>query len=146
MQIRVQGQKIQCIRSTYDSEIKRSRQSVVATLPRWADKMPSDGFGIENLTDSELAELQAWLDAKRADREANDSAYGVRYAHNRIAEIADYVVSGKADDVLSADQAAKIWESIGKLQAAMKKAGHPRPVKPSASKQPKALPGQADLL
>ncbi len=146
MQIRVQGQKIQCIRSVYDSEIKRSRQSVVATLPRWADKMPSDGFGVENLTESERAELQAWLDAKRADREANDLTYGVRYAHSRIAEIADYVASGKADDVLSADQAARIWESIGKLQAAMRKAGHPRPVKPAKSKQPKALPGQADLL
>lgn len=146
MQIRVQGQKIQCIRSTYDPQIKRSRQSVVATLPRWADKMPSDGCGVENLTEAELAELQAWLDAKAADREANDLAYSVRYASTRIAEIADYVASGKADDLLSADHAAKIWESIGKLQAAMRKAGHPRPVKPAKSKQPKPLPGQADLL
>lgn len=145
MQIRVQGQKIQCIRSVYDPEIKRSRQSVVATIGKYADKIPSEG--LEALTDAEMAELRDWFDERAATGSAADARLRVRFAPTELLRLAEAVVSGQADEILSAaDHAASIWESIAKLQAAMRKAGHPRPAKPAKPTQRKALPGQADLL
>lgn len=144
MQIRVQGQKIQCIRSTYDPQIKRSRQTVVATLDKYADKFPS--AGLDALTESELAELHAWFDARAAQRSADDARICLQFAPEWLNRIAGALADEQADAILSADHAASIWESIAKVQAAMRKAGHPRPAKPVKSKQKKALPGQADLL
>lgn len=144
MQIRVQGQKIQCIRSVYDPEIKRSRQSVIATIGKYADKIPSDG--LEALTETEMAELRAWFDERAATGSAADARLRVRFAPTELLRLAEAVAGGQADEILSADHAASIWESIAKVQAAMRKAGHPRPARPAKPAQRKALPGQADLL
>lgn len=144
MQIRTQGRKTQCIRSTYDPQIKRSRQTVVATFDRYADKFPS--AGLDALTEGELAELHAWFDAKKAQRAAEDARINLRIAPGWLNRIAGALADEQADSILSADHVAAIWDGIARLQAAMRKAGHPRPAKPVKSKQKKALPGQADLL
>ncbi len=144
MQIRVQGQKIQCIRSAYDPQIKRSRQSVVATLDKYADKIPSEG--LEALVDEEMAELRAWFDARAAQRSADDARICLQFAPGWLNRIAGALADEQADAILSDEHVAKIWESIGSLQVALRKAGHPRPVKKAKAKQPKPLPGQADLL
>lgn len=141
MQFRVQGKKIQCIRAVYDPQAKRSRQTMIASFDRWSDRIPADGTA--GLTDLERSELQAWLDARaeksRAETAKIDAMYSADYI-NRVTRTVE-----TSADILSADQAERLWVSIDKLQKALKKAGHPKPRKP-AKPVSKALPGQADLL
>jgi len=143
MQIRTQGRKIQCIRSEYDPEIKRSRQKVVATLHSWADRMPSEG--LEVLTDEERAQLTEYLAKKAAERAERDTAFALLTLDRSVERLAGAVEKG-GDGELSAEVAARTWTAIQRLQKALKKAGHPKPA-PQAKRPAKpTLEGQGDLL
>ncbi len=141
MQFRIQGQKIQCIRSTYDSEIKRSRQKVVASFDKWTDKMPS--VGLDDFTDEEREELAAWLSQRAEEQTAASKVTALLIAESSIARISAAVASEHALEVLDEALAARVWTEIIELQKALRKAGYPRPkvVKPAL----KAI-GQGDLL
>ena len=141
MQFRIQGQKIQCIRSTYDSEIKRSRQKVVASFDKWTDKMPS--VGLDDFTDEEREELAAWLSQRAEEQTAASKVTALLIAESSIARIRAAVASEHALEVLDEALAARVWTEIIELQKALRKAGYPRPkvVKPAL----KAI-GQGDLL
>ena len=143
MQIRVQGRKIQCIRSEYDPEIKRSRQRVVATLDSWADKMPS--AGLEALTDAERAQLADYLAPKAAEREEQTTRYTLETLDRGVTRLVEAVERG-GEEGLAPEVAARTWEAIQRLQKALKKAGHPKPA-PQAKRPAKpVLEGQGDLL
>ena len=141
MQFRIQGQKIQCIRSTYDSEIKRSRQKVVASFDKWTDKIPS--VGLDDFTDEEREELAAWLSQRAEEQTAASKVTALLIAESSIARISAAVASEHALEVLDEALAARVWTEIIELQKALRKAGYPRPkvVKPAL----KAI-GQGDLL
>lgn len=141
MQFRIQGQKIQCIRSTYDSEIKRSRQKVVASFDKWTDKMPS--VGLDDFTDEEREELAAWLSQRAEEQTAASKVTALLIAESSIARVSAAVASEHALEVLDEALAARVWTEIIELQKALRKAGYPRPkvVKPAL----KAI-GQGDLL
>jgi hypothetical protein len=139
VQFREQGKKIQCILSTYDPSSKRSHQKLVASFDRWADSLPSDG--LEELTDAERQELEAWFAARRADMQARSRRWKLDDAPRILADLADAV---RAADTLTADHAARIWAGLGELAKALRKAGHPKPKRERPA--PVALPGQADLL
>ena len=141
MQFRIQGQRIQCIRSTYDSEIKRSRQKVVASFDKWTDKMPS--AGLDDFTDEEREELAAWLSQRAEEQTAASKVTALLIAESSIARISAAVASEHALEVLDEALAARVWTEIIELQKALRKAGYPRPkaVKPAL----KAI-GQGDLL
>lgn len=130
MQIREQGKQVQLIRSTYDKDKKRNVAKVVTHFPRYTDENPSaDVWGV--LTDEEKVQLQEWLDERAAKKAETDK--------NRSARIAPNIVGGliPAADLMTPEVAAQVWEQLGKLQKALKKAGHKRPplVKVAAEKQ-----------
>ena len=114
MQIRVQGKKIQCIRSEYDPEIKRSRQKVVAAIDRWTDKMPS--AGLDALTDDERAQLSAWLDQKRAEKAEESTAVTLRTLDWSVSRLAGAVERG-GEEGLTPEVAARTWEQIALLSS-----------------------------
>lgn len=149
MQIREQGKKIQCIRSVYDSTIKRSRQTVVASFSRWADKLPS--AELTALTDEERAELSTWWAEYRRKGESSLMLYTVRNMARTLATQADALTAAATAvtelPALTVAQSDELWEQIARLQKALKKAGHPRPKRPAApAGKPAALEGQGDLL
>lgn len=147
MQIREQGKRIQCIRATYDPSIKRSRQTVVASFSRWADKLPSAELAA--LTDDERAEVSAWWAEYRRKSESSLMLYTVRSMARTLAAQADALTAAAAAvtelPALTVAQSDELWEQIARLQKALKKAGHPRPRR-SAPAKPAALDGQGDLL
>lgn len=139
MQFREQGNKIQCIRSTYDPASKRSHQKVVSTFDRWTDKIPS--VGLESLTDAERQALAVWFDARQVAKVDRINQYRARIGGKTLADLADAV---RGAGVLTDDQAAAVWRGLADVANALRKAGHPKPKRERSA--PVTLPGQADLL
>lgn len=141
MQIREQGKKIQCIRSAYDPEIKRSRQSVVLTFSRWATRLPPDDE-LAELTDSERQELVTWFEQREAVQADSDRKLTLSCLVRNIERLTA-AVSAAEDGELSEGQAADAWAELARLQKALKAAGFPRPKQVKAAAQVK---GQGELL
>ncbi len=139
MQFREQGKKIQCIRSTYDSTIKRSHQKLVATFDRYADKLPSVDVAV--LTDAEHKELTAWFEARQSLKAERMNQYRVMSAASTLAELARSI---KATGAAMADsEAAATWSALSDVVKALRKAGHPKSKRERAAV---VAPGQANLL
>lgn len=143
MQFRIQGHKIQCIRSTYDSEIKRSRQKVVASFDRWADKIPSDG--LDDFTPEEHEELKVWWANRQSEKEASFNRVYVRSSTSDMARMVRSISTEDGASELTEELASSLWEQITELQKALRKAGFPRP-KASKAKPAAKAAGQGDLL
>ena len=150
MIIREQGQQLQLIRSPYDPEKKRCTQKVIATFEKRykydIDKILSDDklnniiYGDKNLSDDERKKLTEWLQSRvdRADKFSAETS--VRYAQERITEIA----AALANDAVLLDQsgAAAIYAAMDALTAALKarKLKRPKaPAKATAEVSPVAL-------
>lgn len=143
MQFRVQGNRVQCIRATYDPSIKRARQVVVASFGRWSDRLPSDD--LEALTAQERAELAAWWAEYHAERATESRKVGLRCLGWNLSRVITDVEKA-ADGELSAEEAAAAWEQIARLQKSLKRLGFPRPKKPAQPPVKPPLEGQGDLL
>ena len=112
MQFRVQANRIQCIRSTYDPAIQRSRQQVVASFDRTRRLLPGDDE-LGDITTEEKAELVEWFANYRAELQAANSAQLVSGVHYTLKLAADAL----PDDVdLTEEQAMKIYHAIDRLQ------------------------------
>lgn len=134
MQIREQGRKIQCIRTVYDKAIGRGRQVVVATVPRWSTSLMPSEDGLVNLTEAEREQLAEFLAKRRAESEESNSRYTVMSADSWMATLAKAVREGQT---LRPEQADAIWQSMGEVAKALRKAGH---AKPKAVRKPKPEP------
>lgn len=79
MQIRIQARKIQCIRSIYDPEIKRSRQKVVASFASWCRSLSdAPAAAIAALDEPEQAQLgkHGSMSAPRTRRDGLQEVHG----------------------------------------------------------------------
>jgi hypothetical protein len=123
VQFREQGKKIQCIRSAYDPDSKRSHQKVVGAFDRWADKLPS--AGLEELTDAERQELAVWFGARQsAKAERMNQYYRSSIGGQTLTNLADSI---RAAGTFTDDQAAAVWRGLADVAKALRKAGHPKP-------------------
>lgn len=125
MQIREQGKQVQLIRSPYDAEKKRCVQKVVGHFPRFMNAAPEATLAV--LTEDERQQLATWLDARaKKDNEFKRDVYA-RSAGDMLDRLAD------AAQVMTPEQAVQAWEGMQQLAAALRKAGHKRPVKAAKS-------------
>lgn len=122
MQIREQGRKIQCIRTVYDKTIKRGRQTVVATFPRHIEDMPTTGLDV--LTEAERIELEEWLTQRREATQRKNEVYMINSAEHWLGVITSAIRNGNE---ISPKQAEIIWNGIGEIGKALRKAGHSKP-------------------
>lgn len=151
MQFRVQGQKIQCIRSVYNPETKRSRQTVVYTMWKGEKKVPAQTPG---LTNEERQELEKWLAAKVKREEFDYHSDRVMLAAPRLRAITksifvlnDVMVRELNSTVMFKDEAAAVWAEIEMLEAALERVGFPRTGEwRSQAKQSCMLHEDPDLL
>lgn len=137
MHFREQGRSLQLIRTTYDPEKRRGVQTVVAKLPQYTYSVPGEVRAL--LTDDEAQQLNDYLAAVQAGRNQQSQAYHLRQLAEDI---------GKATEALKAGGTPPdpdaLWASMAELGKALRKAGHPKPVK---ARQPAAVPaGQARLV
>ncbi|EBR9138308.1 hypothetical protein V6S45_24125 (plasmid) [Escherichia coli] len=122
MQIREQGRKIQCIRTVYDKAIGRGRQTVIATLARYTTEMPTTG--LDELTEAERETLAEWLAKRREASQKSQEAYTAMSADRWLVTLAKAIREGQE---LRPEQAAAIWQGMGEVGKALRKAGHAKP-------------------
>ena len=123
MQFREQGKQVQCIRSTYSSEHKRSQQKVVAAFDRYATTLPT--AEIAALTDQERSELTAWFEARDTEKRALRHASLARTAAGTLTPVADAISAvGKT---MSAADAAATWAALDQVAQALRQTGHAKP-------------------
>lgn len=125
MQIREQGKQVQLLRNPYDKDAKRSVQKVVGHFDRYDATQPTtEQVESFNLTDAEKAQLEAWLEKRRLEKEATLINVTARYAAQNIDRVTAAV------DLIQPDQALLVWEAMDRLRKALRKAGHKRPTPP----------------
>lgn len=139
MQFREQARKIQCIRTVYDKSIGRGRQVVVATLPRWSTGTPPDDV-MAKLTEGEREQLTDLLAKRKAESEESNTRYTAMSADSWLATLAKAISGGQT---LKPEQAAAIWQGMGEVAKALRKAGH---AKPKAVKKTKPEPAQPEVM
>lgn len=122
MQIREQGRKIQCIRTVYDKAIGRGRQTVIATLARYTTEMPTTG--LDELTEAERETLAEWLAKRREASQKSQEAYTAMSADRWLVTLAKAIREGQE---LRPEQAAAIWQGMGEVGKALRKADHAKP-------------------
>lgn len=143
MQFRIQGQRVQCIRSTYDTGTKRCKQQLIVSFPKWSAKIPTDE--LTDLTDDEHQELSTWWAARKDSQASDMRALTVRHATSQLASLSDAISSDEAAGVITEELASKIWLEISKLGKALRSSGYPRTPKKIAKKATNT-DGQGDLL
>lgn len=146
MQIRTQGRRIQCIRSEYDPTVKRSRQRVIAHLPSWATSIKdADAAIISALTDEERQQLTVWLDERKERQDASSRRYRAQTMATTLHDLAAGICAGEIE--VTPDYAAALWQELGAVGKALRKAGHPRQTRARKTAPKKEGDGkQADLL
>ena len=91
MQIRIQRtahkSTVQCLRSYYDSESKRTRQKIVLSFRAYSKPEAEE---LEKLTVEEQSEVAAWIDKRDADNntyQEKNTISNAAYAINNVAQI-----------------------------------------------------------
>ncbi|MFH1493968.1 MAG: hypothetical protein ABIG70_04140 [Pseudomonadota bacterium] len=140
MQIRIQGQKVQLIRSTYDPTLKRCTARVVVSFNKWTDgRLSAEQMAL--LSDDEKSTLDNWLSDQRIKREQSGRGLAILLADSRLSELADAIRVGKATEL----QAAAIWSGMENVAKALRAGGHKRQKRQPKAKQVRN-PAQVELL
>lgn len=127
MQFRERRRVIQVIRTTYDPELKRGRSEVVGKIDRAAPAL-SDKLQ-KNCTADELAEVQAWLEARAADQRQAAVRAGAETLPAQMRAAAEFFRShdGDSGGGEAASFAAEIRDAWEELRTALRKAGLHKP-------------------
>jgi len=122
MQFRRQGSKIQCIRSTYSTELKRCKQKLIATVEQDLSDLPSDIPEI--LTATEVAELKNYLANLAIFKERQAKIAAILAAPGALDAIA--VALMVHPDQIDQAGAHEIYVGLAKVAKALKKIGYPK--------------------
>lgn len=119
MQIRLQGHRVQLIRTKYNPETKKNES--LKTLSFIQGTYPDEQFQAE-LTDAERHQLKEWL---RADNERRKEIHASSFASLGAGYINDVA---EAVPHMTTAQATAVWQALDALRAALRRAGHRKPV------------------
>lgn len=122
MHIRQQGSNLALIRTTYDAERRRGVQSTIGRIPAYThpDNVPSEA--LSQLTEEEKLQLRDYLQARAEGELKERQKASLRSVGFSIREAVKALDAG-----LQPTDPAAVWEALGELQKALKKAGHPKP-------------------
>ena len=141
MQFKPAGRRVQVlVYAGYDKEKRRAVVKMVGSFDRYNFTL-SDG--LENsLTDEQKKELQSHIESLRQSAKNEVRHYTCETLDRRIVEVADTISAGEYD--CSPEYAERLREAMKRLNAALRKAGQPRP-KRQPVHQVAAAPGQMTL-
>jgi hypothetical protein len=129
MQIRIQGKKVQLIRSAYDSAKKRCVQKMVHSFddqlhgvwfPRLSAYLTPDQ--IADLSDAEKLQLHAWLERKRSEWEDKRDKRQLDSLESDFEQLSLYI----SPQTVNSDKATSIYRALALVSKALKKAGYSR--------------------
>lgn len=129
MHIRQQGSSLALIRITYDAERKRGVQSTIARIPTTVsalDRVPAEVLA--QMTPGEHDQLRDFLTAR---------AEGQRFEKQKTALATVALFMRSAAEALDAGveikDPAAVWDAMTTLQKSLRKAGHAKPTRATAS-------------
>lgn len=133
MQIRMQANKVQLIRSAYNPTSKRCDQKLIGTLDKLGNNELSmkDGY---QLRPDERQQWDKWLSDDQMENEAFKREMSILFSVDTISEITDAI---KEDpDLLDACNASKIYRALDVLAKTLKLIGfrHPSKIVPFIKK------------
>lgn len=129
MQFKKVGGRVQVLAYRgYDKDKKRSVVQLLGTMNAYTLE-PSSGL-LEKLTDDEKTELQSYKETVRQQEQKQYDSYSVLNTASRIESISKLLETPE-NYPLNQQWGEEVWLALGKLQKALKKAGHPKPKKAS---------------
>ena len=134
--------------TVYNSQKKRGDQIVLGSFPKYAviangsAGIPDDSRLAQTLAPTELRQIDAWAEQKRAERDERSMRFVV---HHQLPETLERFVAALEANAYDADRVdvQRLHELLDDARKAMNKNGLKRPQK--ARQTAKSLPGQSDL-
>ena len=125
MQIREKGKKILCIKTEYKPELKRTVGVTVA----------SQDIGLSTVSDEvrqkldkeDVDQLEKWLSKRTENQSVESASVSLSVAHISVRRMVESLSVDNAKSSLTPEKADSLWDALGDLQKALKKAGFPKP-------------------
>jgi hypothetical protein len=135
MQFKKVGKKIQVLAYRgYDSEKRRSIVQLLGTLDAYSLE-PSLGL-LDNLTTEEKTELQSYKENLLLQYKKQYDSHSILSIVSRINSVSTLLETPE-NYTVGEEWGERVWDSIEKLQKALKKAGYAKP-----KREPKTKPQQ----
>ena len=135
MQFKKVGKKIQVLAYRgYDKEKRRSVVQLLGTIDAYSLE-PSLGL-LDSLTIEEEKELQLYKENTRLQYKKQYDSHSILSIASRINSVS-ILLETPENYSIGEEWGGRVWDSIEKLQKALKKAGYAKP-----KKEPKAKPKQ----
>lgn len=143
MQIRAKGPRLQIIVSGYCPSLKRSRQKIAATMPRYLlpKEIPGQvergvdealqALEVPHKLDSELKALKDWLDEQHRIGAQERRLLALR----TIAREMEVAAAALQQETISAEDASRIYDAWLRLRRSLRKAGHRRRAPPKPKRK-----------
>lgn len=132
MQIREQGRQLQCIRTEYVPEKKRTYGRVVAKQDRYLSTITDEVRQL--LTKEEVDELETYLSKRKEKQSVDRMRSEMLTVEHSMRQAAMALSVDELKSELSSDEADEIYRGMEELTKALRKAGFKRPVKAKATK------------
>jgi len=131
MQFREKGRKLQCIRSEYIPERKRTVGRIVASQDKYLTTVSNEVC--QQLEKEEFDSLKKYLSNREEKRTADKLEFRLSYLDGMLNETVEALEVDSIRNGLSTEQAARIWAAHERLSKALRRHGF---------KKPKAAPKQ----
>jgi hypothetical protein len=125
MQIREKGKKVLFLRTKYDKEAKRTFSHTVGSQDIGLSTVSEEVRQL--LSNEEVDQLENWLSERTKKQSVDSASTSLSVAHISVRRIAESLSVDGAGNSLTTEKADLLWNALGDLQKALKKAGHPKP-------------------
>lgn len=122
MQIRLNGRRVQFLRTYYVAELKRSKQKLLGSVPIGARELPPELAAV--LTQEECDQFDVYVESEKAAERNAHMAQELDTLPQTLREVAGHVMRGAQ---LTAAQAKGMWEGMAQLRRQLTKAGYTKP-------------------
>lgn len=134
MQFREKGRKLQCIRSEYIPERKRTVGRIVASQDKYLTTVSEEVC--RQLEKEEVDSLKKYLSSREEKRTVDKLGFRLSYLDSMLNEAVQALEVDSLRDGLSNEQAERIWAAHERLSKALRRHGFK---KPKAAPRPKVV-------
>ncbi len=123
MQIRVRGRRLEFLRSEYLPGKKRSTQKLLGSMDAYGYATVIPQALREKMTEEEIAQVEAYFQKEREDREARSVRYALTSAGASLREMARAI---EEQEVIAPEKAAEVYAGLDQVAKALRKKGFAR--------------------
>jgi len=131
MQIRQHGKQVLCIRTEYVAAKKRTVGVTVAKQESYLSTVSESVR--RQLTELEVDQLTSWLSERETAKRLDRDNYYMSTVTDNVRRVTESLSVDGVADGLSQEWSGALWDAIGALQKALRKAGHPKPAEPKVA-------------